>query len=171
MTRTLAVLLSLSTVTAIAQQRPTPEQVKAAAEGAKPGPEHQQLAALEGRWTQEITFNMGTKEPLKGRGTATNRMVLGQRFLISERSGEVATSAMGTMKMDAMTINGFDRRTSEYTIIELNDAILFLEMEQNPEGTVAGFWLSTYGLGAERLADARERFALLYRGSLAAPAV
>jgi hypothetical protein len=48
------------------------------------------------------------------------------------------------------------------TIRELNDAVLFLEMEPGPTGVRAGFWLSTYGLSADALARARERFAELY---------
>ncbi len=52
------------------------------------------------------------------------------------------------------------------TIRELGDAILFLEMEPDAAGAKAGFWLSTYGLSAEVVAQARERFGKLYRDAL-----
>lgn len=41
-----------------AQQRPSAEQMKAMAEKMQPGSEHRELAALEGRWTQEITYEV-----------------------------------------------------------------------------------------------------------------
>jgi uncharacterized protein YndB with AHSA1/START domain len=52
------------------------------------------------------------------------------------------------------------------TIRELNDAFLFLEMEPAPNGVRAGFWLSTYGLRADAVTQARERFGVLYRSAL-----
>jgi uncharacterized protein YndB with AHSA1/START domain len=54
------------------------------------------------------------------------------------------------------------------TIADLDDAILFLEMEPAPDGCRAGFWLSTYGLDDDRLATARARFEGLYDRALAA---
>ena len=57
---------------------------------------------------------------MKGRGTTTNRMILGGRFLVSEHTSTIAAGAMGDIKMDAMSIYGFDRRTNEYTIVELD---------------------------------------------------
>lgn len=52
------------------------------------------------------------------------------------------------------------------TIAELGDAVLFLEMEPSSQGVRAAFWLSTYGLSAGRLADARARYEALYRNAL-----
>jgi uncharacterized protein YndB with AHSA1/START domain len=52
------------------------------------------------------------------------------------------------------------------TIAELNDAILFVEIEPHAAGSRPGFWLSTYGLDAGSLAQVRERFGALYRGAL-----
>ena len=129
-----AILVSL-VMLAAAQQGPTAEQKKAMAERIQPGAPHRELAALEGQWTQEVTYNMGTKQPLKGRGTATNRMILGGRFLVSERTSTTNAGAMGDMKIDAMNIYGFDRRTNEYTIIELDST-----------GT---YWVSAAGAARE----------------------
>lgn len=54
------------------------------------------------------------------------------------------------------------------TIDQLNDAVLFLEMEPAKDGTRAGFWLSTYGLPADRVEEVRRRFREVYQGALSA---
>jgi hypothetical protein len=116
-------------------QQPTPAQIEAMTEKTRPGAPHRQLAALVGQWTQEITYTMGTSTPLKGSGTATNRMILDGRFLVSERTSETAAGgAIGRVKLEAMTIYGFDRRTSEYTILELD--------------TMGTYWVSAAGVPA-----------------------
>jgi uncharacterized protein YndB with AHSA1/START domain len=53
------------------------------------------------------------------------------------------------------------------TLEDLNDAMLFLEMESAQSGIRAGFWLSTYGLPPDQLAGAKTRFSQLYRAALA----
>ena len=122
-TRVFALALVVFAVTPAAarqqHQQPTAEQKKAMAEQVQPGAPHRELAALEGQWTQEVTYNMGAR-PMKGRGTTTNRMILGGRFLVSERTSTTAAGAMGDIKVDAMTIYGFDRRTNQYTLVELD---------------------------------------------------
>lgn len=55
------------------------------------------------------------------------------------------------------------------TIHQLEDAILFLEMEPDADGARAGFWLSTYGLDKSRLAQAHDQYERLYRGALEGP--
>jgi len=52
------------------------------------------------------------------------------------------------------------------TIDDLDEAILFVEMEPGRDGCRAGFWLSTYGLRPSALAKARTRFGRLYTRSL-----
>lgn len=68
-------------------------------------------------------------------------------------SGEILTSSPATGQLGL-------------TIRELDDATLFLEMEPAPTGVRAGFWLSTYGLGSDEVARAREKFERLYRSAL-----
>ena len=53
-----------------------------------------------------------------------------------------------------------------FTIAEANDAILFLEMEPDPNGCRAGFWLSTYGLEPTKIDALREGYGKLYRDAL-----
>lgn len=132
--RSRAVALTLvvfAAAPAAVQPQHSAEQKKAMAEKMQPGPQHRELAALVGEWSQEVTYNMGTKEPLKGRGTATNRMILGDRFLVSERTSTTNAGSMGDIELDAMSIYGFDRRTNEYTIIELD--------------TTGTYWVSAAG--------------------------
>jgi uncharacterized protein YndB with AHSA1/START domain len=52
------------------------------------------------------------------------------------------------------------------TIGELNDAILFLEMEPHATGARAGFWLSTYGLDPAKLIATGQLYERLYRQAL-----
>jgi hypothetical protein len=86
----------------------------------KPVAEHQELAALAGRWTQEVTYSMGGP-PMKSSGTVTNRMILGGRFLISEgSSANPAGPGIGDPTLETMSIYGFDRRTKEFTIVHLD---------------------------------------------------
>jgi hypothetical protein len=48
--------------------------------------------------------------PMQSTGTATSRMILGGRFLVSE----LKTSG-GPLAIEGMTILGFDRRAKQYT--------------------------------------------------------
>ncbi|HYN07000.1 MAG TPA: SRPBCC domain-containing protein [Vicinamibacterales bacterium] len=72
-------------------------------------------------------------------------------------SGTVVSKSAGTGQMSL-------------TIGEMNDAILFLEMEPDPNGTRAGFWLSTYGLDPARLIATGQLYEKLYRQALGLPA-
>ena len=133
MTRAIFTFLALAVAApAAAQQRPTPEQIEAMKAKTLPGPQHRELAALEGEWTQEVTYTMGTPQPVKASGTVRNRMILGGRFLVSERVSKTPPGGpMGNFEMEAMTIYGFDGRTKEYTVIELD--------------TTGTYWVSAAG--------------------------
>jgi uncharacterized protein YndB with AHSA1/START domain len=54
------------------------------------------------------------------------------------------------------------------TIQELSDAILLVEVEPDPLGSRAGFWLSTYGLDPKKLAAVRKSYGQMYRRALGA---
>ena len=105
---------------AAAQTQPSPEAMKQMLEAMKPTAEHQELAALAGRWTQEVTYSMGGP-PMKTKGTVLNKMILGGRFLVSEgTSPNPAGPGLGDPTAEFTTIYGFDRRTKEFTIIGLD---------------------------------------------------
>src|SRR5688572_10988452 len=111
--------LLCSVIPAAAQTKPSPEAIQKMLEPMKPVAEHQELAALAGRWTQEVTYSMGGP-PMKSSGTVTNRMILGGRFLISEGcSANPAGPGIGDPTLETMSIYGFDRRTNEFTIVHL----------------------------------------------------
>ena len=101
------------------QQR-SPEEIQALAllhmESGSPGPEHERLAAMEGTWDIEITmWPQRGAAPMTMNGTVEAEMILGGRFLV-QTSDLADTDASGEM----MSILGFDRRSGEYTLIELD---------------------------------------------------
>jgi hypothetical protein len=117
-------LMLASAQTPAAQQppQPTPAQLEAMLAELRPAAEHKILAGLEGRWAMEITYNMGGPQakPMTARGTATNRMILGGRFLQSEGVSDNPMPTFGDAKVEMMTIYGFDRRTKEFTTVGLD---------------------------------------------------
>ena len=111
--------LICSAVPMAAQSKPSPEAIQKVLEPMRPVAEHQELAALAGRWTQEVTYSMG--QTMKSTGTVTNRMILGGRFLVSEGSAaNPAGPGIGDPTLETMSLYGFDRRTKEFTIVHLD---------------------------------------------------
>jgi len=105
---------------ASAQTPPTPDEMRKMLEAMKPIAEHQELAALAGSWTQDVTYSMGGPA-MKTTGTVTNRMILGGRFLVSEGTANNPAGAdFGGPTVETMTIYGFDRRTQDFTIVGLD---------------------------------------------------
>lgn len=98
-----------------AQSAPTPEQIEKMLEPLRPAAPHRELAQLVGRWTQHVTYDMGGP-PMKATGTVVNRMILGGRFLVSEGTSN-NPSGVGDPTVEFLSIYGFDRRTSDYTIV------------------------------------------------------
>ena len=112
--RTLILLATLGAVAGslAAQEPPDSAQVAQAAllaELATPGPEHRRLAGLEGAWDVEVRIpSAGTSAP----GRATNRMILGGRFLTTR-----VTATIGGVATESLTIIGFDRGPGVYTAV------------------------------------------------------
>ena len=114
------VVLILSAGGARAQEKLSEaEKAKRMAESyalAAPGPEHQRLQSLVGKWDQEIkVWPEPGKPAMTLKGTAENKMILGGRFLVSESKGN-----MGGMSVESTHITGFDRRHKKYTTIGLD---------------------------------------------------
>lgn len=88
--------------------------------------------------------------------------------LRSARDGERyrVTTAGGERLSGTVVVARHETGQVGLTIAELGDAVLFLEMEPSDSGVRAGFWLSTYGLSPDGLADARARYLALYRNAL-----
>ena len=134
--KTLVFILALLAQQHQQMTRPTPEEIAAARAAAMPGPEHTELAALAGTWDIEMTFTMGPGLNMTMSGRGTNRMILGDRFLISEASGKDPKSGYA---VETFSIYGFDRRSNDFTIMQYDST-------------------GTYGVGAigKRAAGANE---------------
>jgi hypothetical protein len=71
---------------------------------ATPGEMHAMLAKDEGEWEGEVTSWMDPKAPAqKSKSIATNKMVLGGRFQLSEHKG-----CFGGMPFEGMSMVGYD---------------------------------------------------------------
>jgi hypothetical protein len=69
-----------------------------------PGEPHKMMASWNGTWTGDITMWMAPGEPpIKSTGTAKNRMVFGDRYQISENTGDF----MG-MPLNGMSLLAYD---------------------------------------------------------------
>lgn len=80
-------------------------------EGMKPGPEHEALAKLAGKW--EIAGKMwmdATGKPTESKGSAEFKVIMDGRFIQQDYKGEM----MG-MPFTGMEILGYDRTTKKYT--------------------------------------------------------
>jgi len=77
----------------------------------EPGPEHELLAGLVGEWTTKSRYFLNPGEAMLAEGKATNKMILGGRFLSSE-----TTSRGGPVRQEGLNLFGFDRRLEEYTL-------------------------------------------------------
>jgi hypothetical protein len=108
-------LIVFGASSALAQTRPTPAELQKLLDSLRPTTEHKELAQLEGRWNLEGTFLMGGP-PMKTTGSVTNRMILDGRFLVSEGTSN-NPAGFGDPAIGLMSIYGFDRRTSEFTIV------------------------------------------------------
>lgn len=107
----------LTAVPAAAQESPmpmpTPEEMQAMMALMGPGPEHADLASLEGTWSGVMKFSSGPGQTMDVTTSTVNTMVLGGRFLKSESKGEMP----GVGVIETLTMYGFDRRTGEYTLV------------------------------------------------------
>lgn len=80
-------------------------------ESAKPVAEHARLAELTGPWKVTTKLWFGSGEPQTVTGTGSGRLILGGRFV------ELLADTKGAFDQEALTIFGFDRRTSDYTMV------------------------------------------------------
>jgi hypothetical protein len=75
-----------------------------------PGPEHQKLMKLAGKWKLQVTSWMGPgAPPMKSDGTAEFTSLFGGRYLQQEVKG-----SMGDQPFEGHGMEGFDNVTQEY---------------------------------------------------------
>ena len=118
-------ILSTLAAPAVAQQKQSKDDsAKATTADAaigEPTAEHKRLAALEGTWDQEIKIWLAPgKDPMVLKGTAQNKMILGGRFL--QTQSEFSGSGL---QAEALLIMGYDRRFSQYTLVDFDSAGTF----------------------------------------------
>jgi hypothetical protein len=88
-----------------AEQAMMEKYMKAAA----PGPEHQKLAKLAGKWKLQVAAWMAPgAPPMKSEGTAEFKAILGGRYLQEEVHGN-----MGDQPFEGLGLSGFDNVTKE----------------------------------------------------------
>lgn len=76
----------------------------------QPGEEHAKLKELEGKWAVSAEFLMDSgSKPETSKGSQTNKMIMGGRFLQSDHKG----TAMG-QPFNGMGLLGFDRVKGQY---------------------------------------------------------
>lgn len=108
-------------------------------QSAKPVDEHKRLAELVGPWkvTTKLWFDP-TSEPNTATGKGIGRMILGGRFL------ELETAVKGGgIDSESLTILGFDRRTSDYTMIGLDTlGTYYITAAGKPDAALKGVRLA-----------------------------
>lgn len=115
-----ALLLCAAPLVAQEPKKPTQAEIDAMmafyVESAKPVAEHKRLAEMVGPWkvTTKLWFDPAG-EPNTATGRGTGKLILGGRFLSLE-----TTVKGGGIDSEALTLFGFDRRTSDYTLVGLD---------------------------------------------------
>ena len=94
----------------------TPERLEELAARNQPGPQHEVLAGLAGEWTTESRYFMRPGEAMLSKGSASNEMILGDRFLSSK-----SHSRGGPIVLDQLNLYGFDRRLDEFTLASFDN--------------------------------------------------
>lgn len=75
-----------------------------------PGDMHKVLAESTGEWTGEITMWMEPgKDPIKSKGTSSNKMILGGRYLETRNKGDF----MG-QPMEGIGVTGYDNAKKQF---------------------------------------------------------
>lgn len=108
------VVLAALALPAAAAEPPTPSAEEQAAmeayqKAAAPGPEHAQLAAMAGTYDMTVRSWYGPGEPATDKGTATRRMILGNRVMVED----VDATMMG-QPFHGQGLHGYDNVTRRY---------------------------------------------------------
>lgn len=113
----IVVMMALAPSVSAQEAAPSPDSLQklmaAYMELAQPGPEHQLLNDMAGKWNMELTmWPQPGAEPLKSNLTGEFNLILGGRFLQSTSRGKIFG-----MDSETMQIMGFDRRSKKYTLV------------------------------------------------------
>jgi hypothetical protein len=75
----------------------------------QPGPNHEALGRLVGKWKTTFRMWMGSGEPQVSEGTATYEWMLGERYLVNHQTG-----TFSDMPFEGMGIDGYDNGKREF---------------------------------------------------------
>ena len=90
------------------------EMMKAMADAARPGPEHQKLEPLAGTWSYTGKLWMDpTKAPIELKGTIERHFILGGRFVLEKVTG---TGLDGKSGFEGRGMIGYDKAQKKYTL-------------------------------------------------------
>lgn len=117
---------------------PTPEQqaemMKAWEAYAQPGPQHEALAKLVGKWTVSMEDYSAGGEPKKFEGKSEFQLMLGGRYLVQKYEGDM----MG-QKFEGLGISGYDNIKKKYVDVWLDNmgtGVFTSEGEENDKGEI-----------------------------------
>jgi hypothetical protein len=161
--KAIAVIAALAILAPAAQARQDDEArrrelERRVQEAAQPGPEHERLAALTGEWNLRFAFSPSpAASPVTGTGSASNRMILGGRFLQSE-----SVVQLGNGRSEGLLLLGYDRRASRYTMLGLDTYGTHYVEAEGPfdEGSGA---MVMYGEEHDPIARHTERYTVIVR--------
>lgn len=113
----IVVVMAITVSVSAQQAAPSPDSLQKLMatymELAQPGPEHQLLNDMAGKWNMELTmWPQPGGEPMKSNLTGESSLILGGRFLQSNSKGKIFG-----MDSETMQILGFDRRSKKYTLV------------------------------------------------------
>lgn len=98
----------------------------------RPGPEHEALARYAGTWDLTVTLGSGARA-LRFTGTATNRMIVGGRFLQMDYSARgPAEATEGQFSL------GFDARHHRFALVAMDSFGTYFVTSQGPRDPATG---------------------------------
>jgi hypothetical protein len=156
---TLGLVAGLAAVAAA--QEPAPEERARIQQemmaAMQPGPEHARLVDMAGEWNIEVRmWPAPDAEPMISTGTASNRMILGGRFLESR-----SEAGADPMRIESLILLGFDRRRSEYTLIALDTWGTYYVTAAGPADASGRMTLD--GVNDDPISKVRETYQMIYR--------
>jgi hypothetical protein len=102
---------------------------------ASPGPQHEKLKMMAGKFKADVSFRMAADAPeTKSVGSSENKMIMGDRYLKQDYSGDM----MG-MPFTGMGITGYDNMKKQYMTTwcdSMSTAILVSEGTVDDAGKV-----------------------------------
>jgi hypothetical protein len=104
------------------------EQAMSSGPMAGPGKEHERLRAFEGKFRAEVKLWMGPGDPMVSRGTMTNTMSLGGRFLEQVYEGDPGPGG-AFPDFRGRGYWGFNAATRKYEGFWIDTASTFMQFE------------------------------------------